>query len=757
MRGSNLRLYASAAVAISTLSLAPLAGAADQQQHPQAAEEAILVTAKMSDADLRDYAGSAVVFSDDQLALRHVDNLTALSFAAPNISLDAIGTFRGVANFSIRGLGVNSSIPSIDPAVGLFVDNIFMGINAGTLYDALDVANVQILRGPQSVLFGRNTTGGAVLVATGDPTWDWQGSAQLNVETPLAKGRGAPMATVRGMISGPISENVAVRLAALHSSDGGYFRNDFDGRAFGRAETSIMRGTILFRPTDRLTLASKAEWMKSDGDGAPGHNNGLFPRDSFRLELDERGFHHSTAHMAMLRAEWEMGEGHLTSLSAWRDYRLRTRNDIDSSPIAFFHSDTGTQQEQWSQDLYYRRGSDRVDMLVGAYAFGQQQGYDEDRNLIGLGQPKNYGGGRQKHHVYALYGNVDVHLNSALTVSGGLRWSTEKKRVAITYVRARDACSAIDRTCPVTGEREAGENNGFEDGRRWNAVSPSLSLAYRADDRASLYVNWRRGERSGGYNLRITQPAAFEQVTQEQGSPAFDAEQVDNFEAGLKWQSQDRKVTGNIALFWTEVADMQREISVASATSGLAQSVYNTADARIRGAEWDAEWTPLLGLKLRANAGYIDARYRRIFYDISGDGKIDAGDAALHLPRAPKWTWGAGGEWRHSLGASALILRADYQHRARYAYTDNNYGWVSAIDSLDASIGLDLAKPAMRISLHGRNLLDQVQFGGDTQLGFAGGPNSGGSEHVFGDRPAVGTFSPLMKGRRIGAEWAMRF
>lgn len=717
----------------------------------------IVVTAKQADAALDRYPGSASVFDASALAERHVDDLTALSFAMPNVSLDAIGTFRGVANFSIRGLGINSSIPSIDPAVGLFVDNMFVGINAGTLYDALDIESVQVLRGPQSVLFGRNTTGGAVLVKTGDPTWHWQGSVRLNVEAPLGKGRGAPLATVRAVTSGPLSDRVAIRLAGLHSSDGGYFRNDVDGRAFGSSDTSIARGTILYRPTERLSLTAKAEWMKSDGEGAPGHNNGLFPRDNFHLSLDERGFHHAKSRLALLRAELDMGAGKLTSLSGWRDYRLRTRNDIDSTPMTIFHSDTGTRQEQWSQELFYTRASDRVDLLVGAYAFGQRQGYDEDRNLAGFGQPKNYGGGRQRHGVYALYGNADVHVTEALTLSGGLRASYERKSADITYVRARDACSAIAGTCPVAGERVPGENNGFTDRRHWTALSPRLGLSYRADARTSLYLNWQRGERSGGYNLRITQPAAFEQVAREQGTPAFGAERVDNVEAGMKWRSPDRRLYLSAAVFWTEVDNMQREISVASATSGLAQSVYNTADARIRGTEIEAEFTPLPALRLRANAGYIDARYRRIFFDISGDGRIDAADAALRLPRVPEWTWGAGGEWRRPMGSAALIVQADFQHRARYAYTDNNYGWVDAIDRLDAGVAVDLGRPAMRIGLYGRNLLDQVQFGGDTQLGFAGGPNSDGNDRPFDPHPAAGTFSPLMKGRQIGLQLDMRF
>ena len=718
--------------------------------------DSIVVTAKQGDRRLQDYAGSASVFGERELAARHIDDLTALSFAAPNTSLDAIGTFRGVANFSIRGLGVNSSIPSIDPAVGLFVDNVFMGINAGTLFDALDLRSVQILRGPQSVLFGRNTTGGAVLVTTGDPTWDWQASSRINLEAPLAKGRGAPLATVRGMVSGPLSDRVAVRVAALHTSDGGYFRNDIDGKSFGSAATTVVRGTILYRPTDRLSLSAKAELTQGEGDGAPGHNNGLYPRDSFRLSLDERGFHRSRSKLASLRGELELGGGQLTSISAWRDYKLRTRNDIDSSPAAIFHSDTGTRQEQWSEDVFYQLSAKRLDLLLGGYIFGQRQGYDEDRNLIGFGQPRNFGGGRQRHSVQALYANVDVRVLDALTLSGGLRASREEKQAAITYVRARAECSAIASTCPTTGQRIPGENNGFEDKRSWSSLSPRVGLAYQASASANLYLNWQRGERSGGYNLRITQPAAFEQVAASQGSPAFDAERADGFEAGLKLNPPGRAWGVNAAVFLTEVRDMQREISVASVTSGLAQSVYNTADARISGGEVEAELALGPAVRLRANAGYIHARYRRIFYDISGDGLIDAADAALKLPRAPEWTWGLSAELRQPVGRTTIVARADFQHRDRYAYTDTNFGWVGAIDSLDGSIGIDLPQPAVRISLYGRNLLDAVQFGGDTQLGFAGGSYSDGNNRPFDRNPAAGTFSPLMKGRRLGVELSMQ-
>ena len=132
-------------------------------------ERTIIVSIKNPAADLDSYAGSATDIDVDDLDARNVTDLSSLSYVAPNVQLDPIGTFKGVANFSIRGLGINSSIPSIEPAVGLFVDGVYMGVNAGTVFDLVDVRSVELLRGPQGVAFGHNTTGGAVLIRTAPP------------------------------------------------------------------------------------------------------------------------------------------------------------------------------------------------------------------------------------------------------------------------------------------------------------------------------------------------------------------------------------------------------------------------------------------------------------------------------------------------------------------------------------------------------------------------------------------------------------
>ncbi len=730
--------------------------------YPALAEEHeevdILVTSTRQGATaLTDYVGGITLVDSDALEARSFNDLSNLSHIAPNVTLDPIGTFKGVANFAIRGLGINSSIPSIDPAVGLFVDGLYMGINAGTVFDMLDVEKIEILRGPQGVAFGRNTTGGAVMVRTADPSEQWEGHARLSVEGPVDTGRGGPMWSARSVVSGPIAPEFSIRLGGLYSNDQGYFENRFDGQNFGGGETVIVRGGLAWRGAGASIIA-KGEYSEAHGDGAPAHNNGLSGRDNFLIDVNQRGFHDSQSGFVTLRGEVELGRGTLTNIFGWRQYDLSTRNDIDSTPTPIFQSDTATAQEQFSNELTYALDLEGISLVTGVFAFTQEVAYDESRDLSFFGADPQFGGGRQEHDALGLFGEVDVPLSNALSLKAGLRWSHEEKAGAITYVRPRAACSAIAGTCPVTGERVADENNGFTDKRSWSSLSPRLVLSYEASQDTLLYASWARGQRSGGYNLRITQPAAFEEVAADLGSPAFDEERVDSFELGANWQSADGSAIVRAAAFWSAVDNLQREVSLPSETSGLAQSVYNTADARILGGELEASLEAGEGLVLSAHVGLADAQYREVFLDLDGDGAITATDRALELPRAPKWTWGTSANWERPLSASmTLAANIFFQHRSRAAYTDNNAGFNDPVDRLDASLALGCDACGVTLRLFGRNLLDEVQFGGDTQLGFGGGPFSDGDTAPFDPAPAAGTFSPLLKGRTLGLELLAEF
>ena len=156
--------------------------------------------------DVQDVALAVTAFNAETLEAFKVRDVQGLTFQAPNVSLDQVGTSRGQANFSIRGLGINSSIPSIDPTVGVFIDGVYLGTNGGVVFDLFDLESVEILRGPQGVLFGRNVTGGAVLINTGNPTEDFRGKFRAAVDGPIDSGRGGANYTASGVISGPIIE-----------------------------------------------------------------------------------------------------------------------------------------------------------------------------------------------------------------------------------------------------------------------------------------------------------------------------------------------------------------------------------------------------------------------------------------------------------------------------------------------------------------------------------------------------------------------
>ena len=273
--------------------------------------------------NVQDVPLAVTAFNAASLEALKVRDVQGLTYSAPNVSLDQIGTSRGTANFSIRGLGINSSIPSIDPTVGVFVDGVYLGFNGGVVFDLFDLDSVEILRGPQGVLFGRNVTGGAVLINTGNPTEEFTGKFRAAVDGPFVDGgRGGANYTASGVVSGPLIEDVLLfKVGAYYNKDEGYFTNLFDGSNQGRADTKIVRGALEGRFGD-LMVRGKLDYFTSDGDGPAGQNRGLFERDSFDLSIDERGNYDNTVWTGSLTAELDVGPGTLTNIFGYRDYQI---------------------------------------------------------------------------------------------------------------------------------------------------------------------------------------------------------------------------------------------------------------------------------------------------------------------------------------------------------------------------------------------------------------------------------------------------
>jgi iron complex outermembrane receptor protein len=766
------------AIALSAALMAP--GAAYAQSAVETLRDTILVTGtKKKDAEnVQDVPLAVTAYGADQLDALKVRDLQNLTTSIPNVSFDDIGTTRGVANFSIRGIGINSSIPAIDPTVGVFKDGVYLGQNAGVVLDIFDLESIEVLRGPQGILFGRNVTGGAVLINYKRPTFDgFEASAKAAVESGL-RSTGENY-YLMGAVGGPIVEDVlAARISVYYNEDKGYHRRYLGGPVpnalatpfytgalggmlgplvgglvqgpgvddftnFGAAETWIIRPSITFRPTDSVELHVSYEHFDSEGDGpasqnhAAGSGAGNFffeaDRNDFEFSIDNDGFYTSNVDSitAELTIDVPFGDGAITNVFGWRDSEGETGGDIDATPLFLFHSNSETVQDQWSNEIRYNGTFGALDVTAGFYYFTQDIAYTERRFILG-GFQNFSGGGAMDHSVLGLFGQFDYNVTDNLTLVAGGRWTKEEKDVAISNIRANGniattvfgvpGCGVVDGSCPVD----------FADSESWSNFTPKLGLEYAAADNVNVYAHWTQGVRSGGYNFRNTSTTVFD-------PGPWDEEKVNAFEVGLKAQPGDGRATLNAAVFYNDINGMQREINLPDPVTGVVQIIDNTADATIWGFEAEGNVAVTDSLLLTGYVGYTDGEYDKIFADISGtSGVIDNADFALEIPRLVPWTYGVG--FVHTLPVTESTLvntRFSYSHRDMSFYTDNNLGTLNALDIIDSSITLSLADGQVNVSLYGKNLLHEVNHGGDTQL-----PASLGG----------GTFSPLTKGRIVGLE-----
>jgi iron complex outermembrane recepter protein len=731
----------------------------------------VTATKKANVENVQDVPVSVTAYNSDTLDALNVTTLESLSYSSPNVSLDDVGTSKGTANFAIRGLGVNSSIPSIDPAVGVFIDGVYLGINSGVVVDLFDIDSIEVLRGPQGLLFGRNTTGGAVVVNTGNPTDEFHYKVRASVDGPVDEDRGGANATVQGVISGPLVEGkLNGKFGVSYNTDAGYFKNLYNGDNHGEAQSTTYRGALEFMPTDTLTFLGKLEYSDSRNDGPTGQNRAYYDRYSFDFSINNPGFGESETLFGSLKTDLDVdfGNGVITNIFGYRKYDGLSSGDIDATPFTLFHSEAELAQEQFSDELRYAGTFGKTDLTTGLYYFEQTLDYTEIRNLpttrpatLPASIPWGfYGGGAMEHTVFGAFANVDYSITDKLIVTGGLRYSTEEKSADVIYIRPRLPCSVVDGTCSADGSNAliglltggaVVEPNGFSDSDKWSNWTPKLGVQYFWSDNVQSYALYTKGFRSGGYNFRITDLPVFLDFVNQTGSMGFDEEEVDSYEIGFKAGSDDGRIQVNGAVFATEIANMQREINTAG-SSGVVQNIINTADATIYGIEVDGRVAFTDTLLATFNVGMMDAGYDDVFFDLTGDGIVTQTDLGLDLPRVPEMTFGFGLIKDFDLGPNgAFIARANFQHRDKIAYTDSNYGWVQPADMVDVDLTWETPVSGLSASLYGKNLLDEVQVGNDTQLPFPG-PNSTGTNLPYRDAPAGGTFSPLKKGRLIGLE-----
>ncbi len=717
--------------------------------------EEVLVTArKRAGAEAaQDVPVSITAFGEDQLKALGFNNIQDISFSVPNVSLDEVGTARGVASFSIRGLSAASSIITIDPAVATFVDGIYMPSNSGTVLDNYDVESIEVLRGPQGTLFGRNVTGGAVLIRSKRPSQEFEADVLARYEG----GGENPIYTVGAAIQGGLTENLSGRFAFYYSDDQGYFENRANEAdpslavddELGAYDVWLARGSLLWEPSDTVSLWVKYERLEQEGQSPPSQNqSNFFGRNDDSVSHNFSPDAGLEVDFLVAELNWDAGPGTITNVTGYRTQETWEATDADGTRFSRFHLAGATEIDMFSNELRFSGSTDsgNLDYTVGLFYYESELSVVEQRDVFG-GAVFAEGGGIQDTTSWALFTESEYFFNDKLSMLFGLRYSDEEKDVDFTEIFGAN-CEGpgtfpIQRypSCAVTST----------DNESWQTLGGKLGLRYRYNDDVQFYGHFTRGFRSGGYNVRDT-------LVDGTNAPAYDEEEMNVWEIGVKADFRDRTVRTNLALFYNDAKDLQRDVQVPVGVSGVQQSTANTADGTIMGVEFEGSWLVTENFLLTAGFGYLDFEYDNVIFDLNGDSVVDSADERQKFPRLADWTVHLSATYDVALDFGDLSARVSYDYRDDVFITDSNLAPIIDMNILSARLALKFGDARQyEVAAFGRNLLDEIRaLSSFPVTGAVAGPDP-----FFGNsslQPSLngnGTFSPIAPGRVVGLEFSM--
>lgn len=651
---------------------------AQASDEPEGGLADIIVTAekRATGASLQRVPAAISAINMAALAETQATTLVDVGRLAPNVQFQTSAAFPGIANFTIRGLSLNSSLRTLDPTVTIVVDGMPYADPLATILDTFDVESIEILRGPQGVLIGRNATGGAVLLRTRRPPTNFEFEANVRVGN---GGRLDQAVYVGGPIAG---DTVRAKMSVVHRFSNGLSYDNNSGRqlpapgnptgavAFNAEEDQVGEDTWIFRPA--ITVESGAFQATLIGeliDTETGGNNSrpLFaqpvlinqfgytpPPFSYEIDHNGRDGYEMVTKRVSLEATYDVGVGVITSATGYRTVRVDGDSDNDGTPFTLFHFPDNTNRgDQFSQELRFSSTfSDRLTLLFGGYYSDLFLDSTEFRAintlLISPNPPFNqifqYGEYTQKSHTLAAFGNVDFEIVNSLTLSAGLRYTYEKKQFDIAPIRG---CAGPG---PTNCQTTRAQNE-----RSFDNLSPRFAISWQATPDILAYASYTKGFRSGNYNGRATSLL---------GATASDPELAKSYEAGIKSTFFDRRARLNLAAFNTDYDNIQKVLTGSDAV----QRVLNVASARIYGAEAELSVQPFDGFQLDGAFGWTHARYQEFnSLDLTGDGVPDPAIAKnLKFERVPEFQYTVAGTYKLALGDAG-----DVTFKSSYAWVDH--------------------------------------------------------------------------------------
>lgn len=692
--------------------------------------ETLVVTGRLRrvSESIQDIPQSVSLVTAEQLDSIGAVTIEELETLTPNLVVDDNGSGAGAAGISLRGLSFEDVEKSQEPTVSVIIDGVTNATNTGLLSNTFDFEKVEVFRGPQGTLFGRNTIGGAINIKRTRPTGETGFRAEV---TSGSFGR----QEISAVANFGLAENVALKLFGYDAQYDGFYRNVTLGADAGARDSGNVGATILLNPTENLEIELTAQRNTLEGDNPTASlSNGsdlicILPAaiggaggteqcgrsnvgdDPYTVFGDRAGFYDYEADLFNANIDYDFGSLKLTSITAYSESTEDGVQDFDGTSSDFFAAFRPQEYEQFSQEVRLAgEFTERFSGVIGAF-YLQNEVFLGGGTRLGpilaapAGLPFIFQPGitEQELTSSAIFGDFDLLLSDKFTLGFGARYSKDEKDFARSFLDLVNGGVGINRV----PNKES-----------WSEVTPRVSLEYTLNDSVLLYGLFSQGFRSGGFNVRAN--------SADTALASFDPETVNSFELGAKTEFADGRGLFNITAFRANYDDKQEgfiiPVSNPLSASGQETIVRNIASAEVTGLEIDARYQFSDYLALLATVGLLDAEYSDFRVNTApGSPLQDA--SARPLRRAPDSSYSLSLDLNYPVSAAGMFnanLRysniSDYQSTLERAPGQPSFGvsdprgLVASASNLAASIGYTHVMANDRkiyFRLFGRNLTDE--------------------------------------------------
>jgi iron complex outermembrane recepter protein len=584
----------------------------------------IVVTAQKRSENLQDVPIAVTAIGGGELQAANIDGQMSLPKLIPNVNFTVIASF---ASVYVRGVGTAFANPGLESSIPVYFDDTYVPRAASAMFSFTDVDHIEVLKGPQGTLYGRNATGGAIRIITHDPKKNFEGRVGLTYGSDNRK-------LGEAMINVPLGEHAALRIAGRHDENDGYVRNLFPGAKQDRLQDrneDMISAKLLLEPSADFTIKLSGDYMeKHDSEGHAFQNIytglpeqlgfllGNCGRTTFYTICNNQGANDGlaipigqnlTVYGATLRLDYDLGGATISSITSFRNHFEYNGADLDSTGSYFQHAVGRPRTKQQTQEFQIASDSSGPFRYVaGLYYLKERSGYFFSvfgtalNGAVGPGGALG-GDGKLKVSSWAPYAQVDFDVSDQFTITAGARYTSERKTLISNFLRIGTLSTsgfpdpvAVSIPQCITGTAAVAPATGcvgFQ-GVKFSEFTPKLTLSYKPNDDLMVYATYAKGFKSGGLNL-----PAFGPVDR------VDPEKLDDFEGGFKFESGNIRFNG--AAFYYKYKGLQ--IQITDQTSGGTR-VQNAASATVKGLEADLTWAPTSQFEIGTGFGFTDGKYK---------------------------------------------------------------------------------------------------------------------------------------------------